>query len=108
MTLPQASDYMFLMASLYRRGEHEDAIRLMRDHPISTSTFYWSLLAAVAGRLGGSEGAAAAFQSLDQLQPGFSSILEADLRNRLFRDDFVMQLTADFDRATATPRYAND
>ncbi len=99
MTVPQPSDYLFLAASLYRRGENRDALKMLQDQPVPQNAFYWSLLAATAGSLGDATTVGTAMRSLGAIRPTDSSILEADLRNRHFRDEFIEQIRSDFDRA---------
>ncbi|WP_035201292.1 tetratricopeptide repeat protein [Agrobacterium tumefaciens] len=99
MAVPQPSDYTFLAASYYQRGAFDDALKLLQDQQVEGSAFYWCLLAAIAGQRDDASLAKMALQSLEQARPGFSHILETDLRNRHFRNEFIAKLLSDFSKA---------
>jgi len=100
MTVPQPSDYTFLAAGLYWRGEYIDALKLLQDQPVPDGTLYWCLLAAVAGQINNSQIARTALLSLERTSPRFSNIMEIDLRNRHFRNDFVSKILSGFEKAS--------
>jgi len=104
MPVPQPSDFTFLAASFYWRGAFDDALKLLQDQQVTDSAFYWCLLAAIAGQRDDAPLAKMALQSLEQTRPGFSSILETDLRNRHFREEFITKLVSDFDKAQRISR----
>ncbi|UXT97976.1 tetratricopeptide repeat protein [Agrobacterium tumefaciens] len=99
MPVPQPSDYTFLAASFYRRGAFDDALKVLQNQQVADSAFYWCLLAAIAGQRDDASLAKTALQSLEQRRPGFSHILETDLRNRHFRNEFITKLLSDFNKA---------
>ena len=100
MTVSAPSDYLFLAAALYRRGENRDALKLLLDQPVPQNAFYWSLVAATAGDLGDATTVGLAMRSLVAIRPTESRILEASLRNRHFRNEFIEQIRSDFNRAS--------
>lgn len=101
MTMPRPTDYFFLAVDHYRHDKNHDALKLLQNHPVPESNFYWSLLAIVATKLNDTALAKAALRSLETIGSTQINNLETNLRNRHFRNEFIKKIHTDLSQVTA-------